>query len=438
YSVLYFTWKSTEKQGRGEPIFLSYAVVRMAKMKSHDLKGIQFHNQRERESRTNLDIDKEKSKDNYDLVNDTDIDYNEHVKEIIESQKTGARKTRKDAVLVNEFIITSDRYFFEDLTPNETKEFFKEAKEFFAERYGEKNVAYGVVHLDEQTPHMHLGVVPMKDGRLQGKNVFNRNELLTLQDEFPKYMQKKGFDLERGEKGSTRKHLETTRFKLEQTKQELENVVQEKEQTESQVKIYKEPKQVLEKIDGSAKKSMFGDKVSLPSKEYEKLKNLAMSSVKTKHKLDRVKDTAKEEIEELEARVQRADLRADNAVMQFGLLEKEVDKMKEHRENAIIYQSMLQDTKRDLKISDTERKGRLIIFNIENGHEPRNRKEGEQWISILEENKVAKTIPEKRLDAVIWLLKRFLEKILGKQQKASLGDSKRQSGHKKKPRDMDL
>lgn len=36
--------------------FMSYAVVRMAKMKSHDLKGIQFHNQRERESRTNPDI----------------------------------------------------------------------------------------------------------------------------------------------------------------------------------------------------------------------------------------------------------------------------------------------------------------------------------------------------------------------------------------------
>ena len=36
---------------------MSYAVARMQKMKSPDLKGIQFHNQRERESRTNDDID---------------------------------------------------------------------------------------------------------------------------------------------------------------------------------------------------------------------------------------------------------------------------------------------------------------------------------------------------------------------------------------------
>ncbi|MGE7940431.1 MobV family relaxase [Bacillus paramycoides] len=398
---------------------MSYAVVRMAKMKSHDLKGIQFHNQRERESKTNPDIDKEKSKDNYDLVNDKNIDYNEHVKEIIESQKTGARKTRKDAVLVNEFIVTSDRYFFENLTPNETKEFFEKAKEFFAERYGEKNVAYGVVHLDEQTPHMHLGVVPMKDGRLQGKNVFNRNELLTLQDEFPKHMQKKGFDLERGEKGSTRKHLETTRFKLEQTKQELEDVVKEKEQTVTDVKIFKEPKQVLDKVEGSTKKALFGDKVSLPSSEFDKLKDLAMSSVKTKYQLDKVKSAADTKIEDLEARVQLADLRADNAEMQFGLLEKEVDKLREQQKNAIIYQSMLQDTNRDLEIGETEREGRWILFKLEKGHEPRNREEGEHWLSILEKNKRDRTIPEKRLEGFIGFLKGILDKLLGKEKKFS-------------------
>ncbi|GGE57214.1 hypothetical protein GCM10011391_40120 [Pullulanibacillus camelliae] len=42
---------------------------------------------------------------------------------------------------------------------------------------------------------------------------FNRQELLWLQDKFPEHMQKLGFDLERGEKGSTREHLETREFK---------------------------------------------------------------------------------------------------------------------------------------------------------------------------------------------------------------------------------
>ncbi len=100
---------------------MSYAVCRMQKVKSAGLKGMQFHNQRERKSRTNDDIDHERTRENYDLKNDKNIDYNERVKEIIESQKTGTRKTRKDAVLVNELLVTSDRDFFEQLDPMKTE-----------------------------------------------------------------------------------------------------------------------------------------------------------------------------------------------------------------------------------------------------------------------------------------------------------------------------
>ena len=205
-----------------ELIFLSYAVVRMQKMKSHDLKGIQFHNQRERESKTNDDIDEELSHENYDLANNENIDYNERVKEIIESQKTGTRKTRKDAVLVNELLVTSDREFFDRLDPVEEKRFFEESYKLFSERYGKQNIAYATVHVDEKTPHLHIGVVPMREGRLQGKNVFNRQELLWIQDKFPEQMKKLGFDLERGEKGSSREHIETREFKKQTLEKEID------------------------------------------------------------------------------------------------------------------------------------------------------------------------------------------------------------------------
>src|SRR5699024_12335637 len=80
--------------------------------------------------------------------------------------------------------------FFERLDPGEQKRFFEESYKLFSERYGKQNIAYATVHNDEQTPHMHLGVVPMRDGKLQGKNVFNRQELLWLQDKFPEHMKK--------------------------------------------------------------------------------------------------------------------------------------------------------------------------------------------------------------------------------------------------------
>src|SRR5699024_11638681 len=67
-----------------------------------------------------------------------------------------------------------------------------------------------------------LGVVPMRDGKLQGKNVFNRQELLWLQDKFPEHMKKQGFELKRGERGSDRKHIETAKFKKQTLEKEID------------------------------------------------------------------------------------------------------------------------------------------------------------------------------------------------------------------------
>ncbi|KZB89783.1 hypothetical protein A2U94_19710 [Bacillus sp. VT 712] len=277
---------------------MSFAICRMEKMKSHDLKGMQFHNQRERESKTNPDIDKERSHLNYDLVNPDKIDYNKRVKEIIESQKTGTRKTRKDAVLVNELLITSDRGFFDRLNPAEEKQFFEESYKLFADRYGEKNIAYAMVHMDEKTPHMHLGVVPMRDGKLQGKHVFDRNELRWIQDEFPKHLQKQGFDVERGEKGSNREHLTTQQFKAKTLKEQverLESSLSEKQAAKQEIEtsineiehrlsdLGKSLDQVkkVDEIDVKLEKKMglfASDRVILERKDFEGIETLAKAS----------------------------------------------------------------------------------------------------------------------------------------------------------------
>src|SRR5699024_4397046 len=154
-----------------------------------------------------------RTRENYDLKNDKNIDYNERVKEIIESQKTGTRKTRKDAVLVNELLVTSDRDFIERLDPSEQKRCFEESDKLFWRVYGKQHIAYGAVHNDEETPHRHLGVARMRDGSLQGINVFNRQALVGLQDKFPADTQTQGFEAERGENGSNRAHTETANFK---------------------------------------------------------------------------------------------------------------------------------------------------------------------------------------------------------------------------------
>ncbi|MFE5447554.1 MobV family relaxase, partial [Bacillus cereus] len=272
----------------------------------------QYQNKREGEIINNSDIDKERSHENYDLVHDGKIDYNQHVKEIIESQKTGTRKTRKDAVLVNELLVTSDKNFFDRLDPTEQKRFFEESYKLFSERYGEQNIAYATVHMDEKTPHMHVGVVPMRDGKLQGKNVFNRQELLWLQDKFPEHMQKLGFDLERGEKGSTREHLETREFKkqtlekeidfLEKNLQEKKNellALNEKVPDEIKVRAKREFQQIEVK---SEEKNLFGipkkelkktptGNVIVPEQDFKNLVHAAKENKQLKGKMEKILNT---------------------------------------------------------------------------------------------------------------------------------------------------
>lgn len=45
---------------------------------------------------------------------------------------------------------------------------------------------YATVHLDEKTPHMHFGIVPItQDGRLSAKEVIGNKKALTeFQDRF--------------------------------------------------------------------------------------------------------------------------------------------------------------------------------------------------------------------------------------------------------------
>lgn len=197
---------------------MSYAVARMQKMKSGNLGGAYRHNERIFENHSNKDIDPEKTHLNYELTDrDRSIPYDRQIKQYINDNKISKRALRKDAVLCNEWIITSDKAFFENMSPDQIKNFFETAKNFFAERYGDSNIAYAMVHLDESTPHMHLGLVPMQNGKLSSKSLFgSRDQLKEIQEAFPRYLNEHGYNLQRGESDSKKKHLETAEFKEKQ------------------------------------------------------------------------------------------------------------------------------------------------------------------------------------------------------------------------------
>ncbi|MFC6604739.1 MobV family relaxase [Ectobacillus funiculus] len=220
---------------------MSFAIIRMQKFKAPDVKGMQIHNYREKESRTNPDIDEGRTQLNYDLLNDSRIDFKQVIQSEIDERYTGNKVIRKDAVMLCEFVVTSDKDFFDRLDPDQEKRFFEESLSFLRERYGKENILYGIIHKDEKTPHMHVGMIPITtDGRLAAKQFFGkRTELQQLQDKFHEHVMEKGFSLERGV-SSDRKHITTQRLKAMTVKEEIKKLEQEKTEIDSRLNDLKE------------------------------------------------------------------------------------------------------------------------------------------------------------------------------------------------------
>lgn len=199
---------------------VGYAVVHMMKIKSGAVGGIQSHNNREHEPKTNPDVDMSRSEDNYDLISCDN--YKRSIKEKMSNLVESSRAVRKDAVVVCNFIVTSDNETMDALGADRQREFFQDSVKWFSDRYGADRVLNATVHMDETTPHLHIGVMPItQDGRLSAKAIFTKTEMKAIQTEFARDVGEK-YGLERGVEGSKRTHLSEARFK-EQKALEMAN-----------------------------------------------------------------------------------------------------------------------------------------------------------------------------------------------------------------------
>lgn len=214
-----YTLHTHREEMRGG-IKVGYAVVHMMKIKSGAVGGIQSHNNREHEPKTNPDVDMSRSEDNYDLV--PCGNYKRSIKEKMSNLVESSRAVRKDAVVVCNFIVTSDSETMEALGADRQREFFEDSVKWFSDRYGADRVLNATVHMDETTPHLHIGVMPItQDGRLSAKAIFTKTEMKAIQTEFARDVGEK-YGLERGVEGSERTHLSEARFK-EQKALEMAN-----------------------------------------------------------------------------------------------------------------------------------------------------------------------------------------------------------------------
>ncbi len=113
---------------------------------------------------------------NYDLT-DRDMPALDYLHKRLSEVKV---QNRDDVKVLGQWVWTMPK----DLDPQYQDEFFREIYNYHAEKFGAENICYATVHVDERTPHMHLGIIPIvkvdkvrTDGKTEkvcAKDVFNR------------------------------------------------------------------------------------------------------------------------------------------------------------------------------------------------------------------------------------------------------------------------
>ncbi|HCZ1594681.1 MobV family relaxase [Staphylococcus aureus] len=226
---------------------MSYSIIRVEKIKSSvNTTGIQKHVQRENANYSNEDIQQELTQENYDLVNEEPINFNDEIEKKIEERYTVNRAIRKDAVKHVDGIVTTDKDYFDNLTLEQTRDYFNDSLDFIKDEYGEENILYATVHMDEATPHMHFGFVPItNDGRLSAKQMLGNKKAFTdFQNRYNEHMNRRGYKLERGKS----KHITGAKHEeMNAYKQKTNYHKQEMERQQKEVESLKDKKQNIEK-----------------------------------------------------------------------------------------------------------------------------------------------------------------------------------------------
>ena len=201
---------------------MSYAIIRNTKYKRENLKGIYRHNERRNKNYSNKNINQDLSHLNYSLK-DCKHSYEKEF-DLIKEEYNLKRQIKTVSNIACEYVITSDKEYFNSIGIDETKRYFEVAYKFVCEykNLGEQYILSAKIHMDEETPHMHLVFIPVVHATdKKGNNIDKiacsefwkaKDSYRQLQDAFYNYMVANHFELERGNP-SERVHLSVEDYK---------------------------------------------------------------------------------------------------------------------------------------------------------------------------------------------------------------------------------
>lgn len=223
---------------------LDYAIFRSEPINTlGDLAQIGSHNKREKQAyKSNPNIDVSKSNENIELVPLTSKyvkgfynltkEYQKQHEEKMKTERSDRQKKYREmldksrSVVADELLFTATNTFFKNMDKDDIKNWADTCMEFVYKDLGytKEQVLHATVHLDEKTPHIHCVVVPLVkkfDKRVNKEKwtiskkqyIKDKIHLSELQDKYHQRLISKGYDLERGIKGSDTKHIKIKDYK---------------------------------------------------------------------------------------------------------------------------------------------------------------------------------------------------------------------------------
>ena len=337
---------------------MSYAIIRNEKLTRVQAMGAYKHNERKTKNHINKNIDSSKTELNYYLKKN-ELSYIKEFDKIKEKYDLKGQ-IRSNSNIMCEMVFTSDQKFFDKIGYEESKRYFEESYKFICEykNLGEQNIISAVVHMDEDTPHMHLLFIPVihttdKQGNKIDKVCCRdfwkgKNSYRDLQNAYFKHISGKGFKLERGElvEVTNREHYSVQEYKritnFENTKELLNSIKLELPETPD----IKDFQKIMLNRDEKIKNKIIKPKDELIKKLYNENISLYKELSKQTTIIDKSEKFEKEKFK----------LETENRNLRFNLnmFQQEVEKTAK----AI-------DVEYENKIKDLETKYKSKIDNLE-------------------------------------------------------------------------
>lgn len=155
-------------------------ILKKTNYRFYELEKAQKHNQRENVE-TNI-IYPNKTALNYDVLNKKMINYKNAIRRCL-THLSSTKTIHSNWIVLIEWQIIFEETSLDKLSARETKLFFLQVVQTFQKLYGISNVVYAHVHFDEEKPHLHIGLIPMKEGRLNSTHIIAKYKTSELETE---------------------------------------------------------------------------------------------------------------------------------------------------------------------------------------------------------------------------------------------------------------